>query len=129
MGFRNPTVAVFAGFEQKTLEETHLEFKVNYFGCLNMIHAVLPVMKSQRNCVIHNFSSGVGLTGFPGIYDYASTKGAIEALTRTLAIEFKPYGITVNLIHPPLTKTKSAAPLGVPQQMMVDPTIVGEQLA
>jgi NAD(P)-dependent dehydrogenase (short-subunit alcohol dehydrogenase family) len=122
-------IAFFAPFETKSLADTRKEFEVNYFGYLNMIKAVLPVMKAQGTGVIHNFSSGVGMTGFPGIYGYASTKGAIEALTRTLALELKPQGITVNLMHPPLTRTKSASPLGVPEQMMAAPTDVGKKLA
>ena len=79
--------------------------------------------------VVHNVSSGLGLTSYPGISGYASTKGALEALTRTLALEFEPFGITVNLIHPPLTRTKSSAPLGVPAEMMADPVEVGRKLA
>jgi NAD(P)-dependent dehydrogenase (short-subunit alcohol dehydrogenase family) len=71
----------------------------------------------------------VGLTGFPGLCGYASTKGAIEALTRTLALELAPHGICVNLMHPPLTNTKSAAPLGIPPQAMADPADVGRKLA
>jgi NAD(P)-dependent dehydrogenase (short-subunit alcohol dehydrogenase family) len=125
----NACLAIFARFEQKAMNETRREFEVNYFGYLNMIREILPTMKAQGGGVIHNVSSGVGITGFPGIYGYASTKGAIEALTRTLAIEFKPYGISVNLIHPPLTRTMSASPLGVPEQMMTNPKIVGQKLA
>ena len=122
-------LAIFSPFEQKTLADTRREFEVNFFGYLHLIKAVLPYMKAQGSGVIHNFSSGVGMTGFPGIYGYAATKGAIEALTRTLAIEFKPLGITVNLIHPPLTNTQSASPLGIPGQMMADPQVVGRRLA
>ena len=125
----NACLAVFAPFEEKDLGVTRREFDVNYFGYTNMIRAVLPQMKAQRRGVIHNVSSTVGTTGFAGISGYASTKGAIEALSRTLAIEFAPYGIVVNIIHPPLTRTKSSAPLGVPPQMMADPVIVGRKLA
>ena len=125
----NACLAIFCNFEEKEIDETRREFEVNYFGYLNTIKAVLPVMKIKGRGIIYNFSSGVGITGFPGIYGYSSTKGAIEALTRTLAIEFKPFGITVSLVHPPLTSTKSASPLGIPQQMMADPEIVGQKLA
>jgi NAD(P)-dependent dehydrogenase (short-subunit alcohol dehydrogenase family) len=100
----------------RTPDDTRREFEVNYFGYLNMIDAVLPVMRQQEHGVIHNLSSGVGITGYPGISGYASTKGAIEALTRTLALEFAPLGITVNLMHPPLTGTTSSAPLCVPPE-------------
>jgi NAD(P)-dependent dehydrogenase (short-subunit alcohol dehydrogenase family) len=86
-------------------------------------------LKRQGKGIIHNMSSGVGITGFPGIYGYASTKGAIESLTRTLALEFATYGVCINLMHPPLTNTKSASPLGVPVQAMDDPARVGRNLA
>ncbi len=93
------------------------------------IHAVLPQMKKQGKGIIYNVSSGVGITGFERLYGYASTKGAIEALTRSLSIEFEPYNICVNLIHPPLMNTRSASPLGVPQQIMEDPRIIGKKIA
>jgi NAD(P)-dependent dehydrogenase (short-subunit alcohol dehydrogenase family) len=125
----NACLAIFAPFEQKSIAATRREFEVNYFGYVNMIKAVLPHMRAQGSGIIHNFSSTVGTSGFAGIYGYASTKGAIEALTRTLAIEFAPYGIAVNIVHPPLTRTKSSAPLGVPPQFMADPSVVGRKLA
>ena len=125
----NVCLAIFKPFEQKTIEETRREFDVNYFGYLNTITAVLPYMKAKGKGFIHNISSGVGITGFPGIHGYASTKGAIESLTRTLALEFEKYGICVNLMHPPLTNTKSASPLGIPVQAMDNPTRVGRNLA
>lgn len=125
----NACLAIFKSFEHRSIEETRREFEVNYFGYVNTIAAVLPYMQAKGNGIIHNVSSGVGITGFPGIYGYASTKGAIESLTRTLALEFETYGICVNLMHPPLTNTKSASPLGIPEQAMDNPMRVGHNLA
>jgi NAD(P)-dependent dehydrogenase (short-subunit alcohol dehydrogenase family) len=125
----NACLAIFAPFETGSLEATRREFDVNYFGYVNLIATVLPYMKSRGRGIIHNVSSTVGVSGFPGIYGYASTKGAIEALTRTLALEFAPYGITVNLVHPPLTRTSSSGPLGIPPRFMADPALVGHKLA
>jgi len=125
----NACLALFSRFEARSIEETRREFEVNYFGYLNLITAVLPFMKAQGQGIIHNVSSGVGLSGFPGLCGYASTKGAIEAFTRTLALELKPSGIVVNLMHPPLTRTKSSAPLGIPTRLMADPEEVGRKLA
>jgi NAD(P)-dependent dehydrogenase (short-subunit alcohol dehydrogenase family) len=122
-------LALFSPFEERTLEDTRREFEVNYYGYLNMIHIVLPVMKKQGHGVIHNFSSGVGFTGMPGMIGYASTKGAIEAMTRTLALEYAPQGIIFNVMHPPLTRTKSAVGFGVPPEMMTDPEVVGRGMA
>ena len=125
----NACLAVFASFEDRHMEEIRREFEVNYFGYLNLVTAVLPFMKAQGRGIIHNVSSGVGLSGFPGLSGYASAKGAIEAFTRTLALELKPSGIVVNLMHPPLTRTKSSAPLGIPARFMADPEEVGRKLA
>ncbi|MGE5673959.1 MAG: SDR family NAD(P)-dependent oxidoreductase [Mycobacterium leprae] len=122
-------LALFQPFAERSLETIRREFEVNYYGYLRLIRAVLPVMRQQGGGVIHNVSSGVGLTGFPGLVGYTSTKGAIEALTRTLALELAADGITVNLFHPPLTKTKSAAPLGIPDEAMADPVKVGHGFA
>ncbi len=125
----NACLAIFKPFEEKRLGEIRREFEVNYFGYVRMIAAVLPYMKAQGGGIIHNVSSGVGITGFPGLSGYASTKGAIEALTRTLELELAPHGIQVTLMHPPLTDTRSAAPLGIPPQAMADPADVGRKLA
>ena len=125
----NACVAIFSLFEEKSMEQTRREFEVNYFEYVRMIAAVLPNMKAHRKGIIHNVSSSVGITGFPGIYGYASTKGAIEALTSTLSLELARHEICVNIVHPPLTNTKSTAPLGIPAQAMADPADVGRKLA
>ena len=125
----NACLALFIPFEERCLENIRREFEVNYFGYLNMIRAVLPVMKKQGHGIVHNFSSGVGYTGIPGMTGYTSTKGAIESLTRTLALEYASQGIVFNVMHPPLTRTKSSSGLGVPPEMMADPAMVGHKLA
>lgn len=125
----NACLALFIPFEERVLDDIRREFEVNYFGYLNLIRAVLPVMKKQGHGIIHNFSSGVGFTGMPGMTGYTSTKGAIESLTRTLALEYMSQGIVFNVMHPPLTRTKSASGLGVPVEMMADPVVVGRNLA
>lgn len=125
----NACLVVFRRFEERPLADLQREFEVNYYGALRMIRAVLPQMKAQGGGIIHNVSSGVGISGFAGLIGYTSTKGALESATRTLAIELEPLGITVNLMHPPLTSTRSAAPLGLPPQVMADPAVVGRKLA
>jgi len=125
----NACLALFIPFEALCLDDIRREFEVNYFGYLNMIRAVLPVMKQQGRGVIHNFSSGVGHTGIPNMTGYTSTKGAIESLTRTLALEYASQGIVFNVMHPPLTRTNSSSGLGVPPEMMADPEVVGRKLA
>jgi NAD(P)-dependent dehydrogenase (short-subunit alcohol dehydrogenase family) len=122
-------LALFTPFDKRSMQDIRSEFEVNYFGYLNLIRAVLPTMKKQGHGIIHNFSSGVGFTGMPGMIGYTSTKGAIEAMTRTLSLEYAKQGIVFNVMHPPLTRTKSAAGFGVPLEMMADPEVVGRQMA
>jgi NAD(P)-dependent dehydrogenase (short-subunit alcohol dehydrogenase family) len=125
----NACLALFIPFAQRTIDDIRRELEVDYFGYLNLILAVLPQMQKQGYGVIHNMSSGVGLTGYPGMTGYTSAKGAVESLTRTLALELAESGIVVNVMHPPLTRTKSASPLGVPVEMMADAAAVGRKLA
>ena len=125
----NACVAEFAPFETKDPESIRREFEVNFFGALNLIRSVLPHFRERGRGVVHNVGSGVGLTGFPGLSGYASAKGAVEALTRTLDLELRPQGVVVNMIHPPLTRTESSRPLGLPPEAMADPAVVGRKLA
>jgi len=104
-------------------------FNVNYFGALRLTKALIPYMKKQKNGRIIFTSSGVGVTGFFKISPYASSKGAIESLAKCLSIEYQYYGITFHIIHPPLTRTKSAEPLPIPKEFKADPKTVGYGIA
>ena len=86
-------------------------------------------MQAQKGGKIIFTSSGVGVTGFIGISPYASTKGALESLAKCLNIEYASDGISFHIIHPPLTRTKSASPLPVPKEFMADPQKVGFGIA
>jgi 3-oxoacyl-[acyl-carrier protein] reductase len=54
---------------------------------------------------IINFSSGQSLGPMPGELAYVASKGAVEAFTRTLAVEVAARGITVNAVDPGATDT------------------------
>lgn len=104
-------------------------FEVNYFGALCLAKSVLPYMVKQKNGRIIFTSSGVGVTGFANISPYASTKGALEALAKCLKIEYAKDNISFHIFHPPLTRTRSSAPLPVPKEFMAAPEKVGQGLA
>jgi NAD(P)-dependent dehydrogenase (short-subunit alcohol dehydrogenase family) len=125
----NACICTFDSLEQTSEETYHRVFEVNYFGALNLTKAVLPNMKMQKNGKVIYTSSGVGVMGFVNISPYASTKGALESLTKCLNIEYCDYGIKFHIFHPPLTNTKSASPLPVPKEFMADPKKVGMGLA
>ena len=74
---------------------------VNLIGTFNCCRAVLPSMVAQKRGRIVNISSVTGpVTGVAGLTAYAASKGAVSALTKSLAVEFGPHGITVNAILP-----------------------------
>jgi 3-oxoacyl-[acyl-carrier protein] reductase len=76
-------------------------FDVNVTGAFYCSQAVAPGMKAARAGRIVNISSGAGLgISLTGIQAYASAKAAQIGLTRQLAHELGPWGITVNNIAP-----------------------------
>jgi 3-oxoacyl-[acyl-carrier protein] reductase len=76
-------------------------FDVNATGAFYCAQAVAPGMKAARYGRIVNISSGAGLrTSLTGIQAYAAAKAAQIGLTRQLAQELGPYGITVNNVAP-----------------------------
>lgn len=125
----NACICLFTSLELTSEEDYRRVWDVNFLGATNLAKAVLPAMRARGAGKVCLTSSGVGVTGFPNLSAYAASKGALEALTKCLDTENRPYGITFHLLHPPLTRTASSDPLPVPQEMMADPKKVGRGLA
>lgn len=84
-------------------------FDVNVTGAFLFSQAVAPGMKAARYGRIVNISSGAGLgVSLTGIQAYASAKAAQIGLTRQLAHELGPWGITVNNIAPGFVRSNPA---------------------
>lgn len=76
-------------------------FDVNLSGAFFMTQAVAPGMKARKQGRVINISSGAGKTiSLTGIQAYAAAKAGQISLTRQLAHELGPWGITVNCIAP-----------------------------
>jgi 3-oxoacyl-[acyl-carrier protein] reductase len=87
--------------EEVTAAEWQAIFDVNVTGAFHLSQAVAPGMKAARFGRIVNISSGAGLgVSLTGIQAYASAKAAQIGLTRQLAHELGPWGITVNNVAP-----------------------------
>lgn len=87
--------------EEVTPAEWQAIFDVNVAGAFYFSQAVAPGMKAARFGRIVNISSGAGLgITLTGIQAYASAKAAQIGLTRQLAHELGPWGITVNNVAP-----------------------------
>jgi NAD(P)-dependent dehydrogenase (short-subunit alcohol dehydrogenase family) len=78
---------------------------VNVRAPLLLIAALIPAMTERRRGSIINLSSVSGLIGTPRRAAYAASKGAIDAATRSLAIELGPRGIRVNSVAPGVVDT------------------------
>ena len=126
----NAAILNFGFFDEQTIEDVRRVFEVNYFGYVRTIRAVLPHMRTRGEGIIHNVSSGVGRVGNPGLTGYASTKGAVEALARSLRLELRHENVSCTIMHPRIANTRSATavfPASTPG--MRDPAYVGGKLA
>ena len=96
----NAGVTDFTPFEEITDELWDFVYAVNVRGPMIMVQAVLPDMKAAKWGRIVNISSSSAQTGAINMITYSSSKGAVVTMTRSMAQEFGPYGITVNNIPP-----------------------------
>jgi 3-oxoacyl-[acyl-carrier protein] reductase len=87
--------------EEISEQDWHTIFDVNVTGAFYFAQAVTPGMKQMKRGRIINISSRAGLEiSLTGIQAYASAKAAQIGLTRQLAHELGPWGITVNNVAP-----------------------------
>jgi NAD(P)-dependent dehydrogenase (short-subunit alcohol dehydrogenase family) len=73
-------------------------FRTNVFGMFHLTQAALPHLRD--GAVIINTTSVTAFRGSAGLVDYSSTKGAIVAFTRSLALQLADKGIRVNAVAP-----------------------------
>lgn len=86
--------------EESPLAELEAQFRVNVFGAVAMIKAVLPQMRQRRRGHILNVTSMGGFITMPGISYYCGSKFALEGISETLASEVAGLGIHVTAIEP-----------------------------
>jgi NAD(P)-dependent dehydrogenase (short-subunit alcohol dehydrogenase family) len=97
-------------YHMQPIEETSLEnwrrvLEVNLVGTYLFCAAVAPVFKAQRRGKVVNLASILGRVGVAGATAYCAAKGGTILFTRSLAVEWAPFGIQVNAIAPGLFKT------------------------
>ena len=113
----NAGYGLLGSLEELSDEEVRGNFDVNVFGALNVIRAVMPVLRKQQSGHIFNISSIGGVVGsFPGWGIYCATKFAMAGFTEGLAAEVKDFNVQVTLVLPGYFRTDflSAGSLAVP---------------
>src|SRR5436190_15100520 len=93
-------VSHVGNIENTNEEDFDRLYKVNVKGVYNCLHAALPAMKEKRNGVILNLASTANNVGLPDRFAYSMTKGAVYAMTLSVARDFLSYGIRCNCISP-----------------------------
>jgi NAD(P)-dependent dehydrogenase (short-subunit alcohol dehydrogenase family) len=81
-------------------DDWHGLLRANLHGYFYGCRAAARRMRAARAGSIVNVTSAARVLAVPGLGAYIAAKGAIEALTRTLALELAAYGVTVNAVAP-----------------------------
>ena len=80
-------------------------YDINVKSIFFMIHAVVPLMRAKRSGVILNIGSTAGIRPRPGLTWYNSSKGAVNLMSKSLAVELGGDNIRVNVICPVMGAT------------------------
>jgi 3-oxoacyl-[acyl-carrier protein] reductase len=89
--------------QEVTLEGFREILELNVLGTFLPCKAAIPQLMRQRSGRIVNVAGTSGLRGYKNRVGYSSSKWAVRGMTRTLALELGPYGITVNAVCPNVT--------------------------
>ncbi|KAI1111375.1 serine 3-dehydrogenase [Nemania sp. NC0429] len=93
------------GIEECSRAEVAAAFGTNVFGQLNVLRAVLPLMRRQRSGVIANMGSIGGWSGTPGAGIYCASKACASLVSEALRGEVAHLGIKVTAVEPGYTRT------------------------
>jgi NAD(P)-dependent dehydrogenase (short-subunit alcohol dehydrogenase family) len=93
------------GILETSLELWHEVIAVNQTGPFLGMRAAIPALRRRAGGSIVNISSALAEVGYGESASYTAAKGALSALTRTVAVELASEGIRVNVVHPGVIDT------------------------
>lgn len=108
----NAGVYEFAPIEGVTPGHFYKQFDLNVLGLLLATQEAVKQFGSEGGSIV-NISSVVATTGVPNASVYSATKGAVNAITRSLAQELGPKKIRVNSINPGMVETDGLHATGI----------------
>ena len=79
-------------------------YEINVLGTVNACQACFPLLRAGRGAIV-NVASQAALVSLPQQAAYTAAKGAVAALTRSLAIDWAEHGIRANAVAPGFTRT------------------------
>lgn len=88
-----------APFGEITAEDLQKTYETNVFAYVLLAQEALPHIETAQGAII-NTSSSTSILGKKGALTYSSSKGAVNLLTKTMAMELGPRGIRVNAVLP-----------------------------
>jgi 3-oxoacyl-[acyl-carrier protein] reductase len=113
----NAGIYEFLPLEKVTEQHFHKHFNLNVLGLLLASQAAAKQFDGAGGSII-NISSVVSTLGIPQSAVYSATKGAVDAITRSLASELGPRGIRVNAIRPGMVETEGTHSAGIAESEM-----------
>jgi NAD(P)-dependent dehydrogenase (short-subunit alcohol dehydrogenase family) len=95
----NAGIGLGGPLELVPMTETRTLMEVNVIGLLATTQAFVPLLRKARGRIV-NIGSLAGLVAMPGASAYAASKFAVQAITDSLRLELKPFGIRVTIVDP-----------------------------
>jgi len=94
----NAGYGLVGALEEYSDDQIRRNFETNLFGAINMMRAVLPIMREQKSGHILNMSAIAGFTNELGFSVYGGAKFALEGVSEAMHGEAGPLGIKVTIV-------------------------------
>jgi short-subunit dehydrogenase len=105
----NAGVGITGPIEETPTIEIKNNFETNFFGPIEVMKSVIPIMREQNSGVIVNITSIAGYMGLPYRGVYSASKAALEIISEAISIEVKSFGIQIVNVAPGDFATNIAA--------------------
>ena len=101
----NAGVGSFGRFADANPERLRHIMEVNFFAAVHLIHEALPALRQGKNPIVVNVGSILGHRGIPRMYEYCSSKFALQGFSQSLRVELQAEGIDLLMVSPGTTET------------------------